>query len=95
MDAGTERDTVESGTRPRGAAAKALAEAAWFPTVLFLGVIFFFAPALHAPAPHHVKVVVAGGAEADRVDAKLRAQTAAWIRRHARGGSRTGATGRA
>ncbi|MFF1396301.1 carboxypeptidase regulatory-like domain-containing protein [Streptomyces sp. NPDC058287] len=76
MDAGTERDTVESGTRPRGAAAKALAEAAWFPAVLFLGVIFFFAPALHAPAPHHVRVVVAGGAEADRVDAKLRAQTA-------------------
>ncbi|MFF2327151.1 MULTISPECIES: carboxypeptidase regulatory-like domain-containing protein [unclassified Streptomyces] len=68
---GTERDTVESGTRRRGATAKTLAEAAWFPAVLFLGILFFFAPALHAPEPHHVRVAVAGTADADRVGGEL------------------------
>ncbi|WP_329579883.1 carboxypeptidase regulatory-like domain-containing protein [Streptomyces sp. NBC_01361] len=75
MDAGTERDTVESSKRSLGRPAKALAEAAWFPAVLFLGIIFVFAPALHAPGPHHVKVVVAGGeAAAARIDADLDAR---------------------
>ncbi|MGY0489732.1 carboxypeptidase regulatory-like domain-containing protein [Streptomyces sp. WG-D5] len=56
--------------RPLRAAAIALAEAAWFPAVLFLGVLCFFAPALHAPKPHHVEVAVAGSADrvADELD---------------------------
>lgn len=45
----------------------ALAEALWFPVCLFLGMLFVFAPALHAPKPHHVKVAVAGSAVAERV----------------------------
>ncbi|MEU6844876.1 carboxypeptidase regulatory-like domain-containing protein [Streptomyces sp. NPDC046716] len=69
------RSSTGHGTRSRGRTAKALAEAAWFPAVLFLGIVFFFAPALHAPGPHHVKVAVAGGADAAaRVDAALEAR---------------------
>ncbi|MER5795325.1 carboxypeptidase regulatory-like domain-containing protein [Streptomyces sp. NPDC001980] len=48
-----------------------LAEALWFPVSLFLGMLFFFAPALHAPQPHHVKVAVGGPAVARRVDSAL------------------------
>ncbi|MEU6200680.1 carboxypeptidase regulatory-like domain-containing protein [Streptomyces sp. NPDC047061] len=48
-----------------------LAEALWFPVCLFLGMLFFFAPALHAPQPHHVKVAVADPAVAGRVDSAL------------------------
>lgn len=51
-----------------------LAETLWFPVALFLGFLFCFAPALHAPQPHHAKVVVAGRAQEARVDAALRRQ---------------------
>ncbi|WP_372348140.1 carboxypeptidase regulatory-like domain-containing protein [Streptomyces sp. KL116D] len=48
-----------------------MAEAVWFPAVLFLGILFFFAPALHAPEPHHVTVAVADGAAPARVEKAL------------------------
>lgn len=51
-----------------------LAETLWFPVALFLIFLFCFAPALHAPQPHHAKVVVAGRAQEARVDAALRRQ---------------------
>ncbi|MDT0468190.1 carboxypeptidase regulatory-like domain-containing protein [Streptomyces gibsoniae] len=51
-----------------------LAEALWFPVCLFLGMLFFFAPALHAPQPHHVKVAVADRVVAERVDSALSAR---------------------
>ncbi|MFJ3669661.1 carboxypeptidase regulatory-like domain-containing protein [Streptomyces sp. NPDC090106] len=53
------------------AGARTLAEAAWFPAVLFLGFLTCFAPALHAPEPHHAPVVVAGADAAREVDALL------------------------
>ncbi|MFD3586135.1 carboxypeptidase regulatory-like domain-containing protein [Streptomyces sp. NPDC058683] len=51
--------------------ARALAEALWFPVTLFLGFLFCFAPALHAPQPHHAAVVVAGRAPEAEVEAAL------------------------
>ncbi|MER5405525.1 hypothetical protein [Streptomyces sp. NPDC002769] len=51
-----------------------LAETLWFPVALFLGFLFCFAPALHAPQPHHAKVVVAGRAQEARVETALRRQ---------------------
>ncbi|MFG2955111.1 carboxypeptidase regulatory-like domain-containing protein [Streptomyces sp. NPDC048291] len=48
-----------------------LAEALWFPVSLFLGMLFFFAPALHAPQPHHVRVAVAGPVAARQVGSAL------------------------
>ncbi|WAP53832.1 carboxypeptidase regulatory-like domain-containing protein [Streptomyces sp. S465] len=61
--------------RSRGTSlVRTLAEILWFPVALFLGFLFCFAPALHAPQPHHAKVVVAGPASAARVDAALRRQ---------------------
>ncbi|MFF7651059.1 carboxypeptidase regulatory-like domain-containing protein [Streptomyces sp. NPDC007983] len=54
--------------------ARTLAEAMWFPAALFLGFLFCFAPALHAPQPHHAKVVVAGGAQGAKAGAALRGQ---------------------
>jgi hypothetical protein len=48
-----------------------LAEALWFPVCLFLGMLFLFAPALHAPQPHHAKVAVADPVAAQRVDSAL------------------------
>ncbi|MGW1798313.1 carboxypeptidase regulatory-like domain-containing protein [Streptomyces sp. NPDC001984] len=58
--------------RPRGIhTGRTLAEALWFPTALFLGLLFCFAPALHAPQPHHAKVVVAHRAQERRVDTAL------------------------
>ncbi|PBC65481.1 hypothetical protein BKI49_03635 [Streptomyces sp. Tue6028] len=63
-----------STTLSRAPLATALAEALWFPAALFLGFLFCFAPALHAPQPHHAKVVVAGAATESRVDAALRRQ---------------------
>ncbi|MEU1196289.1 carboxypeptidase regulatory-like domain-containing protein [Streptomyces sp. NPDC005813] len=56
----------------RAPLAVTLAETLWFPAALFLGFLFCFAPALHAPQPHHAKVVVAGAATESRVDAALR-----------------------
>ncbi|MGW0786553.1 carboxypeptidase regulatory-like domain-containing protein [Streptomyces sp. NPDC002913] len=59
---------AEQPQRPRGVpTARTVAEALWFPFALFLGFLFCFAPALHAPQPHHVKVVVAGPAAAGAV----------------------------
>ncbi|WP_063795850.1 carboxypeptidase regulatory-like domain-containing protein [Streptacidiphilus griseoplanus] len=54
--------------------ARTLADALWFPVALFLGFLFCFAPALHAPQPHHVKVAVAGPAEAAAVETVLQRQ---------------------
>jgi hypothetical protein len=51
-----------------------LAEALWFPVCLFLGMLFLFAPALHAPQPHHAKVAVADPVVAQRVDSALSAK---------------------
>ncbi|MFD6279604.1 carboxypeptidase regulatory-like domain-containing protein [Streptomyces sp. NPDC060209] len=58
---------AEQTQRPRGVpTARTVAEALWFPAALFLGFLFCFAPALHAPQPHHVKVAVAApGVEDD------------------------------
>ncbi len=56
----------------RSSAARTLAEALWFPAALFLGFLFCFAPALHAPQPRHAKVVIADPATAQRIDATLR-----------------------
>ncbi|MER5177248.1 carboxypeptidase regulatory-like domain-containing protein [Streptomyces sp. NPDC002896] len=66
---------AEQTERPPGpSAARTLAEAAWFPLALFLGFLFCFAPALHAPHPHHVKVVVADPAVERKVDSALHRQ---------------------
>ncbi|ADI06142.1 putative integral membrane protein [Streptomyces bingchenggensis BCW-1] len=46
---------------------RTLAELLWFPALLFAGFLFFFAPALHAPAPHHVKVAVSGPGAARQI----------------------------
>ncbi|AVH61676.1 hypothetical protein C4B68_38985 [Streptomyces dengpaensis] len=54
--------------------ARTLAETLMFPAVLFLGLLFCFAPAFHAPQPHHAKVVVAQGAMEREVDTALRRQ---------------------
>ncbi|WP_328885683.1 hypothetical protein [Streptomyces sp. NBC_00316] len=62
------------GQSRRATAARTLAEALWFPAALFLGFLFCFAPALHAPQPHHAKVVVAGVDLARQVDAALQRQ---------------------
>ncbi|MGW7424039.1 carboxypeptidase regulatory-like domain-containing protein [Streptomyces sp. NPDC054813] len=51
--------------------ARVLAETLWFPVTLFLGFLFCFAPALHAPQPHHADVVVAGHAPEAKVEAAL------------------------
>ncbi|WP_369249527.1 hypothetical protein [Streptomyces sp. R41] len=66
---------AEQTERPPGpASARTLAEALWFPAALFLGFLFCFAPALHAPQPHHVKVAVADPAVARRIGGELRRQ---------------------
>ncbi|PPS90810.1 hypothetical protein BZZ08_00407 [Streptomyces sp. MH60] len=58
---------------PRGVSrAKHLAEMLMFPTVLFLGLLFCFSAAFHAPQPHHTKVVVAQPALERQVDTALR-----------------------
>ncbi|MEV7388165.1 carboxypeptidase regulatory-like domain-containing protein [Streptomyces sp. NPDC091215] len=63
---------AERAERSKGrSVAITLAETLWFPVCLFLGMLFFFAPALHAPQPHHVKVAVADPALAERVDGVL------------------------
>lgn len=59
---------------PSPSSARTLAEALWFPVALFLGFLFSFAPALHAPQPHHVKVVVADPAIERRIDSQLQRQ---------------------
>ncbi|POX37347.1 hypothetical protein C3486_28960 [Streptomyces sp. Ru73] len=51
---------------------RTVTEAVWFPLALFLGFLFCFAPALHAPQPHGAEVAVAGPAVAARTDAALR-----------------------
>ncbi|MEU2617850.1 carboxypeptidase regulatory-like domain-containing protein [Streptomyces sp. NPDC007157] len=51
--------------------ARVLAETLWFPVTLFLGFLFCFAPALHAPQPHHAHVVVAGHAPEAKAGAAL------------------------
>lgn len=56
---------------PSPSSARTLAEALWFPVALFLGFLFAFAPALHAPQPHHAKVVVARPAVERRIDSQL------------------------
>ncbi|MGD1221124.1 carboxypeptidase regulatory-like domain-containing protein [Streptomyces krungchingensis] len=66
--------TASTTPSRRAPLATALAEALWFPAALFLGFLFCFAPALHAPQPHHAKVVVAGAATESRVDGVLRRQ---------------------
>ncbi|MCX4401112.1 carboxypeptidase regulatory-like domain-containing protein [Streptomyces sp. NBC_01764] len=53
---------------------RTLAEAVMFPLVLFLGLLLSFSTALHAPQPHHAKIVVAHSAVERKVDAALRQQ---------------------
>ncbi|MEV6995129.1 carboxypeptidase regulatory-like domain-containing protein [Streptomyces sp. NPDC093228] len=61
--------------RPQGIPlARTLAETLMFPTLLFLGLLFCLAPALHAPQPHHAKVAVADPAVERKVDAALQQQ---------------------
>ncbi|WP_030930887.1 carboxypeptidase regulatory-like domain-containing protein [Streptomyces sp. NRRL B-24720] len=57
---------------PSPSSARTLTEALWFPVALFLCFLFAFAPALHAPQPHHAKVVVAHPAVERRIDSQLR-----------------------
>ncbi|WP_327239101.1 MULTISPECIES: carboxypeptidase regulatory-like domain-containing protein [unclassified Streptomyces] len=59
---------------PSSSSARTLAEALWFPVALFLGFLLSFAPALHAPQPHHVKVVVANPTIERRIDSQLQRQ---------------------
>ncbi|MET8643470.1 carboxypeptidase regulatory-like domain-containing protein [Streptomyces sp. NPDC004675] len=54
--------------------ARTVAETLMFPTLLFLGLLFCLAPALHAPQPHHAKIAVAGRAAERKVDAALQRQ---------------------
>ncbi|MGW0570256.1 carboxypeptidase regulatory-like domain-containing protein [Streptomyces tauricus] len=65
------QDGARKGGAVRHRSARTLAEAAWFPAVLFLGFLFCFAPALHSPQPHHAQVVVVGSGAASKVDAAL------------------------
>ncbi|MER6978996.1 carboxypeptidase regulatory-like domain-containing protein [Streptomyces carpinensis] len=53
---------------------RTLAGALWFPAALFLGFLLCFAPALHAPQPHHAKLVVAGQSLEPEVDTALQRQ---------------------
>ncbi|MHA5052156.1 carboxypeptidase regulatory-like domain-containing protein [Streptomyces sp. SD15] len=72
-DAG-QTGTDRAGQPLRLPATRTFAEALWFPAALFLGFLFCFAPALHAPEPHHATVVVAGPTAARQVDAALQLQ---------------------
>ncbi|MEV5474233.1 carboxypeptidase regulatory-like domain-containing protein [Streptomyces sp. NPDC007148] len=54
--------------------ARTLAETLMFPALLFLGLLFCLAPALHAPQPHHAKVAIADPAVERKVDAALQKQ---------------------
>ncbi|MGW5664683.1 carboxypeptidase regulatory-like domain-containing protein [Streptomyces sp. NPDC003758] len=51
---------------------RTLAETLMFPTALFLGLLFCFASAFHAPQPHDVKIVVAHFATERKIDTALR-----------------------
>ncbi|WP_392668323.1 carboxypeptidase regulatory-like domain-containing protein [Streptomyces sp. LN785] len=73
-DAKDGRSATPPNARERTATAGILVETLWFPAVLFLGFLFCFAPALHAPQPHHAKVVVAGPAAEHRIEAALQRQ---------------------
>lgn len=67
--------TTERIRRRRATAlGKSVTEASWFPVALFLGFLFCFAPALHAPQPHGAKVAVADPAVASRTGAALQRQ---------------------
>jgi hypothetical protein len=60
---------------PRGIPlARTMAETLMFPAVLFLGLLFCFPPAFHAPQPHHAKIVVAERALERKVDTALQRQ---------------------
>ncbi|MFG2357375.1 carboxypeptidase regulatory-like domain-containing protein [Streptomyces sp. NPDC048521] len=50
---------------------RTLAETLMFPMVLFLGLLFCFTSAFHAPQPHHVKIVVAHLGTERKVDSAL------------------------
>ncbi|GAA3181877.1 MULTISPECIES: carboxypeptidase regulatory-like domain-containing protein [Streptomyces] len=58
-NSGGQQESHRTGRPARLRAARTLAEAAWFPAALFLGFLLCFAPALHAPVPHHAHVAVA------------------------------------
>ncbi|MEU1597586.1 carboxypeptidase regulatory-like domain-containing protein [Streptomyces sp. NPDC005708] len=61
--------------RPQGIPlARTLAETLMFPAVLFLGLLFCFPTAFHAPQPHHAKIAVAGPAVERKVDTALQLQ---------------------
>lgn len=61
--------------RPRGIpVARTLAEMLMFPAVLFLGLLFCFSSAFHAPQPHHTKIVVAHPSLERKVDTALERQ---------------------
>lgn len=51
---------------------RTLAETLMFPTVLFLGLLFCFTAAFHAPQPHHLKVAVARLETEREIDTALR-----------------------
>lgn len=72
MSTGVGRKDSDQESEPlRLRSARTLAEAAWFPAVLFVGFLFCFGLALHAPEPHHAHVAVAGAATADEVETVL------------------------
>ncbi|WP_328891001.1 carboxypeptidase regulatory-like domain-containing protein [Streptomyces sp. NBC_00316] len=48
-----------------------MAETLMFPAILFLGLLFCFSSAFHAPQPHHTKIVVAHRALERQVDTAL------------------------
>ncbi|ROQ60144.1 carboxypeptidase family protein [Streptomyces sp. 840.1] len=54
--------------------AKTLTESLLFPAILFLGLLFCFPPALHAPQSHHADVVVAHGVSARETSTVLERQ---------------------
>ncbi|MGR6973869.1 carboxypeptidase regulatory-like domain-containing protein [Streptomyces cynarae] len=61
--------------RPRGVpSARTLAEALAIPALLFLGLLFCFPLAFHAPQPNHAKIVIADPAVERKVDTALQRQ---------------------
>ncbi len=59
------------------AAAKTLWDITWFPLLLFFGFCLCYALPFHAPAPHDLKVAVAGSVNASQISAGLQQEAVA------------------
>ena len=67
----------DSRSRAAGLAdtAKTLWETLWLPVVIFFGFCLCYALPFHAPAPHDIKVAVAGSVDASQISAGLQQGT--------------------